>query len=154
LTNHLKFGSASIAAIYKDHWQIELFFKALKQNLKVKTFVGTSENALYSQIWTALIAMVLIKFILFNSRLGRPCQIWWRCCGGHCLRIVHLGLGSIHLFMFPPLDQNHYSCCCPYGAWDNMLQYKEGNLILRSTSTPSTIHWHTYMSSSGMGCQV
>lgn len=54
LTNHLKFGSTTIAAIYKDGWQTELFFKALKQNLKVKTFVGTTENSLYIQIWTAL----------------------------------------------------------------------------------------------------
>jgi hypothetical protein len=54
LTNHLTFGATTISAIYKDRWQIELFFKALKQNLKVKTFVGTTENALYIQIWTAL----------------------------------------------------------------------------------------------------
>ena len=67
LTNHLDFGSTTIAAIYKDRWQIELFFKALKQNLKIKTFVGTSENALYIQIWTALIAMLLIKYLQFKS---------------------------------------------------------------------------------------
>jgi len=53
LTNHIEFGATTIAAIYKDRWEIELFFKALKQNLKVKTFVGTSENALRIQIWTA-----------------------------------------------------------------------------------------------------
>ncbi|MFH1980366.1 MAG: IS4 family transposase [Pseudomonadota bacterium] len=68
LTNHLDFGATTIAAIYKERWQIELFFKALKQNLKVKTFVGTSENALYIQIWTALIAMLLIKYLKFKSR--------------------------------------------------------------------------------------
>jgi len=67
LTNHLEFGASTISAIYKDRWQIELFFKALKQNLKVKTFVGTSENALYIQIWTALIAMLLIKYLQFRS---------------------------------------------------------------------------------------
>jgi hypothetical protein len=70
LTNHLKFGANTIAAIYKDRWQIELFFKALKQNLKVKTFVGTTENALYIQIWTALIAMLLIKYLQFKSKFG------------------------------------------------------------------------------------
>jgi hypothetical protein len=70
LTNHLEFGATTISAIYKDRWQIELFFKALKQNLKVKTFVGTSENALYIQIWTALIAMLLIKYLQFKSRFG------------------------------------------------------------------------------------
>jgi hypothetical protein len=70
LTNHLKFGANTISAIYKDRWQIELFFKALKQNLKVKTFVGTTENALYIQIWTALIAMLLIKYLQFKSKFG------------------------------------------------------------------------------------
>ncbi len=70
LTNHLKFGANTISAIYKDRWEIELFFKALKQNLKIKTFVGTTENALYIQIWTALIAMVLIKYLQFKSKFG------------------------------------------------------------------------------------
>ena len=70
LTNHLEFGATAISAIYKDRWQIELFFKALKQNLKMKTFVGTSENALYIQIWTALIAMFMVKFLQFKSRFG------------------------------------------------------------------------------------
>ena len=70
LTNHLEFGATTIAAIYKDRWQIELFFKALKQNLKVKTFVGTSQNALFIQIWTALIAMLLIKYLQFKSRFA------------------------------------------------------------------------------------
>jgi len=70
LTNHDKFGSTTIAKIYKDRWQIELFFKAIKQNLRIKTFVGTSENALYIQIWTALIAMLLIKFLQLKSKFG------------------------------------------------------------------------------------
>jgi hypothetical protein len=63
LTNLLEFGPTTIAAIYKERWQIELFFKALKQNLTVKTFVGTSENALRIQIWTALIALLLLKWL-------------------------------------------------------------------------------------------
>jgi len=68
LTNLLAFGSTTIAAIYKDRWEIELFFKALKQNLKVKTFVGTSENALRIQIWTALIAILLLKWLHHLSK--------------------------------------------------------------------------------------
>jgi len=68
LTNHMEFGATTIAAIYKDRWQIELFFKALKQNLKVKTFVGTSENALRIQIWTALIALLLLKWLHHLSK--------------------------------------------------------------------------------------
>jgi len=70
LTNHLQFGATTIANIYKDRWQIELFFKALKQNLKVKTFVGTSENAIHIQIWTALITMLLIKYLQFLSKFS------------------------------------------------------------------------------------
>jgi hypothetical protein len=69
LTNHFAFAASTIGAIYKDRWQIELFFKALKQNLRVKTFVGTTENALYIQIWTALIAMLLIKFMQFKAAI-------------------------------------------------------------------------------------
>jgi hypothetical protein len=70
LTNQLTFGATSIAAIYKDRWQIELFFKALKQNLKIKTFVGTSANALKVQVWTALIAMLLLKYLQLRSRFA------------------------------------------------------------------------------------
>ena len=68
LTNLLHFGPTTIAAIYKDRWEIELFFKALKQNLKVKSFVGTSQNALLIQIWTALIAMLLLKWLHHLSK--------------------------------------------------------------------------------------
>lgn len=67
LTNIFHLAASTIGAIYKDRWQIELFFKALKQNLKIKTFVGTSENAVNVQIWTALIAMLLLKFLWLKS---------------------------------------------------------------------------------------
>jgi len=70
LTNHLTFGATTIAKIYKDRWQIELFFKALKQNLKVKTFVGTSANALKVQLWTALIAMLLLRYLQLRARFA------------------------------------------------------------------------------------
>ena len=67
VTNHLKLAASTIAAIYKERWAIELFFKAIKQGLKIKTFVGTSENAVQTQIWTALIAMLLVKFLQLRS---------------------------------------------------------------------------------------
>jgi len=70
LTNHLDFGATTIAAIYKDRWEIELFFKALKQTLKIKTFVGESENAVRLQIWTALIAMLVLKWLHHLSTAG------------------------------------------------------------------------------------
>ena len=70
LTNNLELGATTIAAIYKDRWQIEIFFKALKQNFRVKTFVGTSANALKTQIWTALIAMLMLKYLQLRSTFG------------------------------------------------------------------------------------
>jgi len=70
LTNHLGFAASTIAAIYRQRWQIELFFKALKQNLRIKTFVGTSPNALQIQIWTALIALLLLKYLQLRARFG------------------------------------------------------------------------------------
>lgn len=70
LTNNLVWSAGTIAALYKERWKIELFFKALKQNLRVKTFVGTSANALKIQIWTALIAMLLIKYLQLQSSFG------------------------------------------------------------------------------------
>jgi len=70
LTNHLKFGSTTIAAIYRQRWEIELFFKALKQNLRIKTFVGTSANALRVQIWSALIAILVLRYLKLRSSFG------------------------------------------------------------------------------------
>lgn len=70
LTNHPTLSASTIARIYKERWQIELFFKALKQNLKVKTFIGTSENALRIQIWTALLALLLLKWLHYLSQAG------------------------------------------------------------------------------------
>ena len=70
LTNQVQWGATTIARIYKDRWQIELFFKALKQHLRVKTFVGTSRNALHIQIWTALIALLLLKYLQLRARFG------------------------------------------------------------------------------------
>jgi IS4 transposase len=70
LTNRHDLGASTMAAIYKERWQIELFFKAIKQNLKIKTFVGTSANALHIQIWTALIALLILKYLQLKSRWG------------------------------------------------------------------------------------
>jgi len=70
LTNNLELAAKTIAAIYKDRWQVELFFKAIKQNLKIKTFLGTSPNAVKTQIWTALIAMLILKYLQLLSRFS------------------------------------------------------------------------------------
>jgi len=70
LTNHMDLGATTIAAIYKDRWQIEIFFKYLKQYLKIKTFVGTSPNAVKIQIWTALIAMLMLRHLQLVARFA------------------------------------------------------------------------------------
>lgn len=70
LTNNMKLAAATVAEIYRNRWKIELFFKALKQSCKVKTFVGTSANALKTQIWTALISMLLVRILHLRSSFG------------------------------------------------------------------------------------
>ena len=72
VTNHQTLAAATVAEVYKQRWAIELFFKALKQSLRIKTFVGTSSNALKTQIWAALIAMLLIKYLQLKATFG-----WW-----------------------------------------------------------------------------
>ena len=67
LTNHFQLAASTIAAIYKERWQIELFFKLLKQQLKIKSFVGTTANAVRIQIWTALIAVLIVRYLQFRS---------------------------------------------------------------------------------------
>ena len=68
LTNHQDLAASTIGDIYKDRWQIEVFFKLLKQNLKIKSFIGASANAVWTQIWTAMIAMLLIKVLQLKSK--------------------------------------------------------------------------------------
>ena len=70
LTNNFSWSAKTIALIYKDRWQIELFFKTIKQLLKVKSFVGTSQNALLSQLWVALIAYLLLAYLKFKSKFS------------------------------------------------------------------------------------
>lgn len=70
VTNHLGLGASTVAAIFKDRWQIETFFKALKQNLRIKTFIGTSFNAVMIQIWTALIAILILKYLQTKSKIN------------------------------------------------------------------------------------
>ena len=67
LTNQMSWSPKTVAAVYKDRWQIEIFFKNLKQNLKIKSFLGTSKNAMMSQIWVAMIAYLLLSYMKFLS---------------------------------------------------------------------------------------
>ena len=63
LTNNLQWSATTVAEVYKDRWQIELFFKAIKQNLRIKRFYGNSRNAVMTQIWIALIAYLLFYLL-------------------------------------------------------------------------------------------
>ena len=70
VTNIRHLAASTISAIYRDRWQIEVFFRALKQNLRVKTFVGTSANAVQIQVWTALISLLLLKYLQLKASYG------------------------------------------------------------------------------------
>ena len=84
LTNNFKLSARTIADIYKARWQVELFFKWIKQNLKIKSFVGTSKNAVMTQIWIALCIYLLLSFIKFQSKLKKSMQ--------QILRLLQLNL--------------------------------------------------------------
>lgn len=102
LTNHLKFGSTTIAAIYKERWNIEIFFKHLKQNLRIKTFVGTSPNAVLTQIWTALIAILVLKYMQFRSTFG-----WSLSNPIAMLRFNLFTYRDLWEWMYKPFDTDH-----------------------------------------------
>jgi hypothetical protein len=74
LTNNFKLSAKTIADIYKSRWQIELFFKWIKQNLKIKTFLGTSKNAVMTQIWIALCVYLILSYLKFSSCMDRSIQ--------------------------------------------------------------------------------
>jgi len=84
LTNHFGLSAKTIADIYKDRWQVELFFKAIKQNLKIKNFVGTSRNAVLTQLWIAMITYLLLAFARHSARTGWTVQ--------RIMRVIQLSL--------------------------------------------------------------
>lgn len=84
LTNNFKLCASTIAAIYKDRWQVELFFKAIKQNLKIKAFVGVSRNAVMTQIWIAMITYLLLAYARHSAKTGWTVQ--------RILRVIQLNL--------------------------------------------------------------
>jgi Domain of unknown function (DUF4372)/Transposase DDE domain len=70
LTNNMTLAPSTIAMAYKDRWEIENFFRILKQNLKIKSFLSTSPNAVWTQIWTAVIAMLLVRYLQMKSKFN------------------------------------------------------------------------------------
>jgi len=84
LTNHFQLAAKTIADIYKERWQIEIFFRFIKQNLKIKAFIGNSENAVLTQIYAALIVYLLLCYLKFMCNLSITLQ--------NCIRILQLNL--------------------------------------------------------------
>jgi putative transposase len=84
LTNNFDLPAKTVADIYKSRWQVELFFKWIKQNLKIKSFIGTSKNAVMTQIWIALCMYLLLAFLKFQSKLKKSMQ--------QILRLLQLNL--------------------------------------------------------------
>jgi hypothetical protein len=70
ITNNLTWTASTIAELYKQRWRIEIFFKELKQHLKIKSFIGTNENAMWIQIWTALITLLLLRYLKEIAKYG------------------------------------------------------------------------------------
>ena len=102
LTNNFELSAKAIADIYKSRWQVELFFKWIKQNLKIKSFIGTSKNAVMTQIWVALCMYLLLAFLKFQSKLKKSMQ--------QILRLLQLNLFEKRDLMAllrgdPPMDK-------------------------------------------------
>jgi len=70
ITNNLTWTASTIAELYKQRWMVEIFFKELKQHLKIKSFIGTNENAMWIQIWTALITLLLLRYLKEIAKYG------------------------------------------------------------------------------------
>ena len=83
ITNNFTLSAKTIADIYKSRWEIELFFKWIKQNLRIKNFFGTSENAVRIQIWTAAIAYLLTEYIRFLSKTSYSLAQTFRIIGSN-----------------------------------------------------------------------
>lgn len=90
ITNNMDLAATSIAAIYKSRWDIELFFKWIKQNVEVKSFYGRSENAVRIRIWTAAIALLLMEYIRFLSKTVMSITEVIRILGSHLMSDIKI----------------------------------------------------------------
>ncbi len=104
ITNHFNWSANTIASIYKQRWQVELFFKWIKQNLKIKAFIGNTDNAVMTQVFVALCVYLILAYLKFQARIGHSLQ--------QMSRLIHLNLFTrrdlIELFK-PPPDPNYRS---------------------------------------------
>ena len=103
ITNHFDWSAKTIARIYKQRWQVELFFKWIKQNLKIKAFVGNTDNAVMTQVFVALCVYLILAYLKFQSRISHSLQ--------QMSRLIHLNLFAkrslIELFKPPPDPTTH-----------------------------------------------
>ena len=111
ITNNFKFAASTIADIYKARWQIEIFFKWIKQNLKIKSFLGTSKNAVLIQIWVAMIYYLILSFIKAQSRYPKSLHLLTQIVStslferANLLDLLFLDLNSIHRLKPPDTPQ-------------------------------------------------
>lgn len=123
ITNHFEWSAQTIADIYKQRWQVELFFKWIKQNLKIKTFLGNSKNAVLTQVLSALCIYLLVAFMKFQSKITQSMQ--------QIVRLLHTGVQ--HKSSKPQQQRNrvmattvpltrHSGECRRNGAWLHRLR--------------------------------
>jgi putative transposase len=102
ITNHFNWSAKTIADIYKQRWQVELFFKWIKQNLKIKAFIGNTDNAVMTQVFVALCVYLILAYIKFQARISQSLQ--------QMSRLIHLNLFAkrdlVELFKPPPEQEN------------------------------------------------
>jgi len=98
ITNHFDWSAKTIADIYKQRWQVELFFKWVKQNLKIKAFLGNTDNAVMTQVFVALCVYLILAYLKFQAKISQSLQ--------QMSRLIHLNLFAkrdlIQLFKPPP----------------------------------------------------
>ena len=108
LTNNFKLAARTIADLYKSRWEIEIFFKWIKQNLKIKSFLGTSQNAVMTQIWAAMIYYLLLSFIKFQTKCRHSLHELTRIVGELLLDSVYLiEILTIPFDRFKAVTQKH-----------------------------------------------
>ena len=102
ITNNFKLSAKTIADIYKERWQIEIFFRWIKQNLKIKSFIGNSRNDVMTKIYVALIAYLLLCMFKFLSKIPASLQ--------KLIRVLQLSLFrkcSLKELFAPPLRKDN-----------------------------------------------
>ena len=114
LTNHFTLSAKTIADIYKERWRIEIFFRLIKQNLKLKSFIGNSENAVLSQVYVAMIVYLLLAYLKFRSRIGPSLQ--------KMIQLLQLNLfqrTDLESLFKPPEKMSKIKTTYPLLAWAN-----------------------------------